>query len=92
VGVLLLPGGWVRQSLLILVLASVVEVLLEALLPRNSFLRRISSPARSFFAFNAASLLSATVFFVSPDRLWRPTRIHDTGSTVMGPEQPEHKS
>jgi poly-beta-1,6-N-acetyl-D-glucosamine synthase len=92
VAALRMPGGWVRQSLLILGLASVALALLDPLLPRNLFLRKVSSPARSFFVLNLASLLSPAVFFVSPDRLWRPTRIHNTSSTVLGPEQPENKS
>jgi poly-beta-1,6-N-acetyl-D-glucosamine synthase len=89
---LLMPGGSVRDSLLVLGVLGVALALLDFLLPRNFFLRRISSPARSFFVLNLASLLSAVVFFISPESLWRPTRIHDTSSIVLGPDQPEHKS
>jgi biofilm PGA synthesis N-glycosyltransferase PgaC len=89
---LFMPSGSVRNALLALGLAGVVLALLDPLLPRNLFLRKISSPARSFCVLNLASLLSVTVFFVPPETLWRPTRIHHSNSTVLEPEQPAKKS
>ena len=91
-GGLLMSGGLLRRSLLILGLAGLALALLDPLLPRDFFLRRISSPARSFFVLNLASLLSAAVFVVPPENLWRPTRIHNASSTALGPEQPENRS
>ena len=70
-----LPSGRFRLAILITELTVLALALLDRFLPRHFFLRRISSPARSFFVVNAASLLSVMVFFVRPERLWRPTRV-----------------
>jgi len=57
------------------------ELLLPALaaidyiVPKHCRLKRISSPARSFFAMNAASLLSLCVFIVPASVLWPPTQV-----------------
>jgi hypothetical protein len=48
---------------------------LDRFVPRTFFLKRISSPARTFMAMNAAALLAVLVFFVPAETLWRPTRI-----------------
>src|SRR5271165_2959474 len=65
----------VRTALLAIALAVFALAAIDALLPRKLFLRRISSPARSFVVLNAASLLAVLVFVVPPERLWKPTRI-----------------
>jgi cellulose synthase/poly-beta-1,6-N-acetylglucosamine synthase-like glycosyltransferase len=72
---LALPPGRFRLVILIVESAALALGLLDSILPRHFFLRRISSPARSFFIVNAASLLSVMVFFVRPEILWRPTRV-----------------
>ncbi|HVP54263.1 MAG TPA: glycosyltransferase family 2 protein [Candidatus Eisenbacteria bacterium] len=71
----LLPNGLVRSALLALALLVLALAALDPLLPKTFALRRISSPARSFVVLNAAALLSVAVFFVAPDRLWKPTRL-----------------
>ena len=48
---------------------------LDRFVPRNFPLKRLTSPARTFLAMNAAALLAVLVFFVSPEFLWRPTRM-----------------
>ena len=48
---------------------------LDYLVPKGLFLKRVSSPARSFQAMNLASLLAIGVFVVPPETLWRPTRV-----------------
>ncbi|MBZ5580627.1 MAG: glycosyltransferase family 2 protein [Acidobacteriia bacterium] len=53
----------------------VAFALSDYLVPGNSWIKRISSPAKSFFVMNAAALLSIAVFVVPPGWLWRPTRI-----------------
>ena len=50
---------------------------IDCFVPKHWAIKRISSPARSFLVLNAASLLSAIVFFVPARRLWRPTRVKD---------------
>ena len=62
----LLPDSPVRSRLLFVALLVLVLAALDPLLPKTFFLRRISSPARSFVVLNAAALLSMMVFFVPP--------------------------
>src|SRR6185437_4000997 len=56
-------------------LALVALALADRLIPAGFPLKRISSPARMFLSMNAAALLSPAVFFVDPNRLWRPTKV-----------------
>ena len=87
-----LPGGVVRSTLLALALGVLVLAALDPLLPKKFVLRRISSPARSFVVLNAAALLSVIVFFVPPERLWKPTRVGHNATDVPLDKQSEHKS
>ncbi|MBZ5636896.1 MAG: glycosyltransferase family 2 protein [Acidobacteriia bacterium] len=48
---------------------------LDSLLPQRSLLKRISSPARTTLVMLAASMCSISVFLVSPQRLWKRTRV-----------------
>jgi cellulose synthase/poly-beta-1,6-N-acetylglucosamine synthase-like glycosyltransferase len=64
-----------RRFLLIDELMLVALAALDRFVPRAFPLKRISSPARTFVAMNAASLLAILVFFVPPETLWRPTRM-----------------
>lgn len=49
--------------------------LLDKLTPDTFPLKRLSSPASTFVALMAAAVVGAVaVIFVSPDRLWKPTR------------------
>lgn len=81
-GILLILAGTaaldstpVRSFLLLDELLLLVLALGDYLVPKRSALKRISSPARSFLAMNAAALLSVIVFLVPPGRLWPPTRV-----------------
>jgi cellulose synthase/poly-beta-1,6-N-acetylglucosamine synthase-like glycosyltransferase len=86
-----LPGGWMRSALLAIAVAVLALAAFDLVLPAKFILRRISSPARSFVLLNAASLASVLVFFVPPERLWKPTRIaHDATDTLLA-HQPENK-
>jgi len=67
-------SGW-RNFLLVDELALVALAVLDRFVPRAFPLKRISSPARTFLAMNAAALLAVLVFFVPPETLWRPTRV-----------------
>ena len=64
-----------RNFLLVDELMLVALAVLDRFVPRAFFLKRVSSPARTFVAMNAAALLAVLVFFVPPETLWRPTRI-----------------
>jgi cellulose synthase/poly-beta-1,6-N-acetylglucosamine synthase-like glycosyltransferase len=86
-----LPHSPVRSALLVIALAVIVLAALDLLLPKEFFLRRISSPARSFVVLNAASLASVLVFFVPPERLWKPTRVALNTTDALLTHQPENK-
>ncbi|HVO99256.1 MAG TPA: glycosyltransferase family 2 protein [Bryobacteraceae bacterium] len=49
--------------------------LLDRFLPKESPLKRLSSPIRTFVAMNVASMAGIRVFFVDPMELWKPTRV-----------------
>jgi hypothetical protein len=53
----------------------VALAVLDRFVPKGFFLKRISSPAKTFLAMNAAALLSVAVFVVPPETLWKPTRV-----------------
>jgi cellulose synthase/poly-beta-1,6-N-acetylglucosamine synthase-like glycosyltransferase len=72
---LALPASPFRRFLLIDELALVVLAAVDYLVPKGFFLKRVSSPARSFLAMNLASLVAVAVFVVPPETLWRPTRV-----------------
>ena len=87
-----LPDGPVRSALLVIALAVLALAVVDPVLPKQFFFRRISSPARSFVVLNAAALLSILVFFVPPERLWKPTRVHLSAMETLLPKQSENKS
>lgn len=75
IATLALPASPFRAFLLVDEAVFVALALLDRYVPKSFPLKRISSPARTFLAMNAAALLSPAVFFVSPETLWRPTRV-----------------
>lgn len=86
-----LPDSPVRSALLVIALAVIILAALDLVLPKNFMLRRISSPARSFVVLNLASLASVLVFFVPPERLWKPTRVALNAADTLLTHQPENK-
>jgi len=70
-----LPASQFRSLLLTDELALVALAVLDHFVPKGFFLKRVSSPARSFLTMNLASLLAIGVFVVPPETLWRPTRV-----------------
>jgi cellulose synthase/poly-beta-1,6-N-acetylglucosamine synthase-like glycosyltransferase len=70
-----LPASSWRNFLLIDESLLVALAALDRFVPRKFPLKRLSSPARTFLAMNAAALLAVMVFFVPPETLWRPTRM-----------------
>ncbi len=72
---LALPSSPFRSSLLESDLALLLLALMDRFIPAGFLLKRLSSPARTFLAMNAASLAAPVVFFIPPARLWVPTRV-----------------
>lgn len=70
-----LPDSLFRNVLIPLELMPVLLALIDGMVPRTFPLKRLTSPAKTFLAMNAAALLSVVVFVVRPDRLWSPTRV-----------------
>lgn len=89
---LALPASALRTILLGVAAAVLVLAAVDSLLPKKLFLRRISSPARSFVVMNAASLLSVLVFFVPAKRLWKPTHIAAGTTDTLLANPPQNKS
>jgi len=48
---------------------------LDGILPQSSFLKRISSLARTFVVMMAATICAVSVFFIPPQDLWKITTI-----------------
>jgi len=70
-----LPASGFRDFLLIDEVALFVLAAIDPLVPGSFFVKRISSPARTFLTMNAAAIASLSVFFVPASRFWRPTRV-----------------
>lgn len=70
-----LPDSSWRSFLLIDECMLVLLAALDRFIPGKFPLKRLTSPARTFLAMNAAALLAVTVFFVPHKTLWRPTRM-----------------
>ena len=71
-----LPASPFRTWLLVLELLLPALAAIDLVTPVWFPLKRLSSPARTFLLLNAAALISIAVFFVSPKRLWSPTRVN----------------
>ncbi len=75
VGTLLLPGSSLRWILIAAEAIFFLLALIDGFFPRGFPLKRLSSPARTFVAMNAASIAGLAVFVIEPTRLWLPTRV-----------------
>ncbi len=47
--------------------------LADLIIPTGTLLKRISSPARAFVNLMAAAAMAVCVFFLPPERIWKPT-------------------
>jgi cellulose synthase/poly-beta-1,6-N-acetylglucosamine synthase-like glycosyltransferase len=72
---LALPASSFRSWLIASDLVFILIALIDRFIPNGFPLKRISSPARTFIAMNAASFAAPVVFFIPPARLWVPTRV-----------------
>jgi len=70
-----LPASPFQRFLLIDELALVALAALDRFVPKRFVLKRISSPARTFLAMNAAALLAIGALFGRTDSAWRPTQV-----------------
>jgi cellulose synthase/poly-beta-1,6-N-acetylglucosamine synthase-like glycosyltransferase len=69
-----LDSPW-REAILAWAAAFLVLAAFDSLLSQQSVLKRITSPARTILVMLAASFCSISVFLVSPQRLWKRTRV-----------------
>jgi cellulose synthase/poly-beta-1,6-N-acetylglucosamine synthase-like glycosyltransferase len=74
-GTLLLPEPAIRWWLISAEIFFLLLAAMDGLFPKWFPMKRISSPARTFLAMNAASIAGIAVFFIEPTRLWRPTKV-----------------
>jgi cellulose synthase/poly-beta-1,6-N-acetylglucosamine synthase-like glycosyltransferase len=65
-----LPPGPLRNMLTAGEILYAAIVLIDWIIPRSWPLKRLTSPARTFFLMNLAAAMSIAVFFVSPRSLW----------------------
>ena len=70
-----LPASSFRDFLLMDELLLVLLPFLDLVLPQNFPLKRITSPAKTFMAMNAATLLAMAVFLIPPSSFWGRTRV-----------------
>jgi len=70
-----LPASALRATLLWALAGFLAIAALDWMTPKRWWTKRITSPARTFLLMNAASLFGVAVFFVPPQRLWKPTRV-----------------
>jgi len=75
-----LPASSFRFWMLVNEGALMSLALIDAIIPHWLPIKRITSPARTFLSMNAASIAALAVFFVSPRRMWAPTRVERTTS------------
>lgn len=71
---LALPSPW-REAVLAGAAVFLAIAALDLLLPQGSAPKRITSPARTTLVMLAASFCSISVFLVSPQSLWKRTRV-----------------
>jgi biofilm PGA synthesis N-glycosyltransferase PgaC len=68
---------WMQQPYRSIALAAQIVfyglAALDSMVPQRSALKRLTSPARTFFAMMAAAVCALVVFFVPPQSLWQIT-------------------
>jgi glycosyltransferase involved in cell wall biosynthesis len=69
-----LPSPW-REAVLGSAAAFILLAAFDSALPRRWAVKRLTSPARTTLVMLAASLCSISVFLVSPQSLWKRTRV-----------------
>ena len=76
---------WLPPVWMVLVLAAQTIVYglaaLDVWIPETLFLKKLSSPARTFVVMMIAAICALSVFFVSPQKLWTPTQTRTAGAS-----------
>ena len=75
VSIVFMPDSWLRRTCFAGELAVILLAALDALVPQGWLAKRLTSPVRTFLVMNVAALAALSVFFISPQVLWKPTRI-----------------
>jgi poly-beta-1,6-N-acetyl-D-glucosamine synthase len=70
-----LPASRFKTVVLAGEIALAALAIVNRFVPKGSALKRLSSPAQTFFVMNAAAMAAMAVFFVPATRLWKPTRV-----------------
>lgn len=55
-----------------------LAALLDLVIPPRFFLKKVTSPIRTFVVLMTAAFLALRVFFVSPTSLWKETKVRHT--------------
>jgi hypothetical protein len=66
-------SGW-RAALLTCYELATAFAICDQWTPRGFFLKRLSSPLRTFLLMNVASMWGIAVFFTPAQRFWKPTK------------------
>jgi len=53
---------------------------IDPVIPANFFLKKITSPIRTFVVLMAAAFVALRIFFVSPTTLWKETKVRHTAA------------
>lgn len=81
-GIALLPASPFQRFLVFAPFLLLAVAALDSLLPRQSILKRVSSPAATFLVMNLAALTSPVVFIVPPAALWPPTQAEPAAASM----------
>jgi poly-beta-1,6-N-acetyl-D-glucosamine synthase len=76
-----LPGIW-AWAVLAPQAALYGLALLDIWMPEGVAVKRLTSPARAFVLLIAAAVFALAVFFVPPQRLWKPTEVQKPHQTA----------
>jgi cellulose synthase/poly-beta-1,6-N-acetylglucosamine synthase-like glycosyltransferase len=75
-----LPSRWMVITAVAAQVAIYGLAFLDERLDEESILKRLSSAARAFVVMMLAALCALSVFFVSPRKLWTPTKTRPSGA------------
>jgi glucan phosphoethanolaminetransferase (alkaline phosphatase superfamily) len=49
--------------------------MLDVIVPEGSFFKRLTTPIRAFVVLLTAALFAVSIFFTTPDKLWKRTHV-----------------
>ena len=74
-----LPPGF-RMAAIVGQVAFYGAALVDSFIPANMFLKKLTSPIRTFVVLMTAAFVALKVFFVSPTSLWKETKVRHTAA------------